>query len=106
MPRPLRTWQVAGTELLAGTTCVKLTGAQQSEHWASPRADDVAWRRKDTVWLAPRLGIAQKIERVIERRRLQDEIEWLGEAAGESRRDGRHKIAGCDGGDGRGNRWT
>lgn len=66
--RPLRTWQVVGTELLGGTTCVKLTGTQQSEHWTTPRADDVAWRRRDTVWIGPRLGIAQKVERVIERR--------------------------------------
>src|SRR5262249_11428664 len=27
-----------------------------------------AWRRQDTVWMAPRLGIAYRVERVLERR--------------------------------------
>src|SRR5262249_10291301 len=30
--------------------------------------DHAAWRRQDTVWLAPRPGVANRVERLIERR--------------------------------------
>ena len=66
--RPPRTWQVMGAEPCGGVTCIKLTGNQQSDDWDRPRADHTAWRRRDTVWLMPQLGVAQKVERVIERR--------------------------------------
>jgi peroxiredoxin len=66
--RPARKWTVAGTGSVNGTTCVKLVGTQQSDDWDHPRADRVAWWRQDTVWLAPRLGVAYKVERVIKRR--------------------------------------
>jgi peroxiredoxin len=45
-----------------------LVGVQQSSGWEEPRADQDGWRRTDTVWLIPRLGVAQKVERVIEHR--------------------------------------
>jgi hypothetical protein len=66
--RPPCIWQVTGSEVLHSTLCVKLTGRQQSEDWDRPRADRIAWRRQDTVWLSPKLGIAFKVQRVIERR--------------------------------------
>jgi peroxiredoxin len=66
--RPPHTWTVVGTESCGGVTCVKLVGEQQSDDWDQPRADRTAWRRRDTVWLAPQLGVAQKVERILERR--------------------------------------
>jgi peroxiredoxin len=66
--RPARKWTVAGTEAVNGTTCIKLVGVQQSDDWEKPRADRVAWWRQDTVWVAPRLGVAHKVERLIKRR--------------------------------------
>jgi hypothetical protein len=54
--------------MVSGTLCVKLAGVQQSEDWDRPRGDRAAWRRRDTVWLSPRLGIACRVERVLERR--------------------------------------
>ncbi|HZY85764.1 MAG TPA: redoxin domain-containing protein [Gemmataceae bacterium] len=66
--RPARSWSVAGNEAVRGTACLKLVGVQQSDEWDRPRADRPAWRRQDTVWVAPRVGIAYKVERVIERR--------------------------------------
>jgi hypothetical protein len=66
--RPPRKWTVAGTGPVNGTSCVKLVGVQQSDDWDRPRADRVAWQREDTVWVAPRLGVAFKVERVIRRR--------------------------------------
>src|SRR5262249_49519382 len=66
--RPLRTWKVTGTELVDGVRCVKLLGMQQSEDWDKPRADHTAWRRRDTVWLDPVVGVSHRLERVIERR--------------------------------------
>jgi peroxiredoxin len=66
--RPPRTWRVSGTEMVSGTTCVKLVGTQQSHDWDRPRADRGAWRRRDTVWFAPQQGLAYRVERVLERR--------------------------------------
>jgi peroxiredoxin len=66
--RPPRSWQVAGLEAVNGVTCVKVVGQQQSPDWDRPRGDQTAWRRRDVVWIAPQLGVAQKVERVIEQR--------------------------------------
>lgn len=66
--RPPRAWQVAGLEAVNGVTCVKVVGQQQSPDWDKPRGDRTAWRRRDVVWIAPQLGVAQKVERVIEQR--------------------------------------
>lgn len=66
--RPARLWTVGGTESINGTFCVRLTGLQQSDDWEYPRADTTAWQRRDTVWVIPRLGVAFRVERVIERR--------------------------------------
>jgi len=65
---PAQIWQVAGVESCGGITCIKIVGEQQSNDWAQPRADQSAWRRRDTIWLHPQLNVAQKVERVIERR--------------------------------------
>jgi peroxiredoxin len=66
--RGVRTWRVSGIAPVGAMQCLKLVGTQQSDDWEQPRADHTAWRRTDTVWLAPRLGVAQRVERVIERR--------------------------------------
>jgi hypothetical protein len=66
--RPSRTWKVAGTEMINATQCLKLVGEQKSEDWDRPRADRTAWRRIDTVWIAPRNGLASRVERLIEQR--------------------------------------
>ncbi len=66
--RPPRAWHIVGTEAKNGATCLKLAGQQQSETWSQPRADQPAWRRRDTVWILPQLGIPCRVERVIERR--------------------------------------
>src|SRR4029077_13975125 len=64
--RPPRAWQIVGAESVGGITCVKVVGTQQSDDWERPRGDQASWRRHDTVWLIPQMGIAQKVERVIE----------------------------------------
>lgn len=66
--RPAMVWTVVGTESLAGSPCLKITGVQQSEDWERPRADRAAWRRQDKVWLSTRAGIVCRLERVIEHR--------------------------------------
>ena len=66
--RPARAWHVAGADTVVGARCLKIEGVQKSDDWDRPRADRTAWRRTDTVWLAPRLGVASRVERVIERR--------------------------------------
>jgi peroxiredoxin len=66
--RPARVWRVVGTDTVNGTSCVKLVGLQQTDDWDRPRADRPAWRRQDTVWLAPRTGYTYRVERVIEKR--------------------------------------
>jgi peroxiredoxin len=66
--RPPRTWKLVGGEMVNGTSCLKLVGVQQTDDWDRPRADRAAWQRQDTVWLSLRLGVAYRVERVIERR--------------------------------------
>jgi peroxiredoxin len=66
--QPGRAWKVIGTELIDGVRCVRLLGSQQSNDWDQPRADHTAWRRRDTVWLDPVVGVAHRVERLIERR--------------------------------------
>ena len=66
--RPPQLWTVSGTDTVNATACVRLVGVQQSDDWDHPRADSTAWRRLDTVWIAPRLGLAYRVERVIEKR--------------------------------------
>jgi hypothetical protein len=66
--RPPWRWEILGTAMCSGISCVKLFGEQLSEDWDRPRADQTAWRRRDTIWLAPQLGVAYRVERVIERR--------------------------------------
>jgi hypothetical protein len=100
--RPARRWKVLGMEMVSGTTCLKLEGLQQSDDWDHPRADRTAWRRRDLIWLAPRLGVAYKVERTIERRdpahrdptersltqyELQSEIQYPGQLFEDRRRE-------------------
>ncbi len=66
--RPTRTWRAIGAESIDGERCLKLEGIQKSDDWDKPRGDHTACRRTDTVWLAPRLGAASRVQRVIERR--------------------------------------
>jgi peroxiredoxin len=66
--RPPRSWRVLGLDTSAGVTCVKIVGQQQSYDWDQPRADHTAWRRHDTILVNPKLGVAERVERVIERR--------------------------------------
>jgi peroxiredoxin len=65
--RPPQTWKVTGTETINGTSCLRLEGLQQSDDWDKPRADSSAWRRRDRIWLALRLGVAYRVERTVER---------------------------------------
>jgi hypothetical protein len=66
--RTPRTWRVDGAEIVNNVSCVRLVGVQQSEDWNKPRADHVAWQRRDTVWISPQLGTTCRFERVVERR--------------------------------------
>jgi peroxiredoxin len=66
--RPAQSWKTAGTATMGGVSCVKMVGVQQTDDWEKPRADHAAWRRTDTVWFNTRLGAAQRVERIIERR--------------------------------------
>jgi len=65
--RPDTTWHVAGTEVACGASCMRLEGTQQSDNWGRPGGKP-AWRRQDTVWVSPRTGVAQRVERRIEYR--------------------------------------
>ncbi len=66
--QPIMTWSATGAEQVQGVRCAVLKGVQQSPDWDQPRGDSKGWRRTDTVWVAPRSGLALKIERVVEMR--------------------------------------
>ncbi len=76
--RPLQVWRHTGTEVVASTPCLRLAGLQQSADWDRPRGDHTAWRRRDTVWLSTRAGLAARVERLIERREpnSQEPTQW------------------------------
>jgi peroxiredoxin len=66
--RPDWLWRATQRETVAGNTCIKLVGVQQSDDWDRPRGDHTAWRRTETVWMSTTLGYACRVERRIERR--------------------------------------
>jgi peroxiredoxin len=66
--RPPLIWKLVGSDNAGSLPCWKMAGVQQTDDWEKPRADRSAWKRTDTVWLIPRLGVAQKVERLIEHR--------------------------------------
>src|SRR5262249_31951055 len=66
--RPPLTGRAAGSAMGAGNRSLKLIGEQKSEDWAHPRADRTAWRRQETVWLVPQLGLVYRLEREIQHR--------------------------------------
>jgi peroxiredoxin len=66
--RTTRAWRSAGTENISGATCFKLVGTQHSDDWNSPRTEQSAWKRVDTVWFIPKTGVAARVERTVERR--------------------------------------
>jgi hypothetical protein len=76
--RPLQLWRNTGGEMVGGTPCLRLAGLQQSADWDRPRGDHTAWRRRDTVWLSSRAGVACRVERLIEHREpnSQDPTQW------------------------------
>src|SRR5262249_30652687 len=65
---PPQAWRLAGRESGHRQTRVKLVGLQHSPDWERPRADRSAWRRQDSVWVSPKTGLTQRLERVIEQR--------------------------------------
>lgn len=62
---PPRTLRLVGAEDHAGATCLKLALTQQSEDWDQPRGDRSAWRSETFLWVHPRTGFVQKLERVL-----------------------------------------
>jgi hypothetical protein len=66
--RPLQVWRNTGSDMVGGTPCLKLAAVQQSPDWDRPRGDHTAWRRRDLVWLSARVGVACRVERLIEHR--------------------------------------
>lgn len=66
--RPGRKYHIAGMENLAQGACVKVVGQQLSPDWNLPRGDTTAWRRRDTLLIIPKLGVAQRVIRDLERR--------------------------------------
>src|SRR5262249_35110150 len=100
--RPAQIWKIAGRENVGSVRCVKLVGLQQTEDWHKARADHAAWRRMDSVWINPRLGVGQKVERTIEHREpgrgeptrksfltyeLASDLKYPGELAQDRRRE-------------------
>jgi hypothetical protein len=66
--RPPTAWTVEEADIQQGVRCLKLAGVQQSAEWDRPTGTAPAWRRTDTVWLAPRTGTVVRLERTVERR--------------------------------------
>jgi hypothetical protein len=68
--RPPINWRVVGLEMLAGFPCLHLEAVQMTPTWGRLGNAAVDWQRRETVWLSTDLGVARRVERVIERRVL------------------------------------
>jgi hypothetical protein len=66
--RPPVSWQAAGLEMLDEFPCLRLDGTQRTQGWDLLGREPIAWRRRETVWLSTDLGVARRVERIIERR--------------------------------------
>ena len=66
--QPTMRWQVVGADPAAVSPASSSSGCNKPPIWELPRADSTAWRRRDTLWLHPQLNVAQKVERIIERK--------------------------------------
>jgi hypothetical protein len=66
--RPPVTWRVAGPELLDDFPCLRLEAMQTTPDWDRPGGGRIAWRRRETVWLSTDLGVARRVERIVDRR--------------------------------------
>jgi len=75
--RPPRVWTVIGMEMAGNTNCLRLECLQQTVDWNQPGNDRQAWRRRDTVWVSPSLGVAHKFERSIELKSLREPSQRL-----------------------------
>jgi peroxiredoxin len=102
--RPPLVWRATGMEMIGGNNCIKLVGEQKSNDWERPRADRAAWHRRETVWIAPRLGLAQRVEREIQSRdpgskeatrqsRLRLELESSFQLSGQASEGRKQEIA-------------
>jgi len=65
--RPPISYQLAGTDSLRGSRCLKFTALQQSEDWDKPRPGPNAWRRGETILVSPKQGQVVKLDRTIEK---------------------------------------
>ncbi|HTU23417.1 MAG TPA: redoxin domain-containing protein [Gemmataceae bacterium] len=101
--RPPLTWRADGTEMAGGSSCIKLIGEQKSDDWDRPRGDRSAWRRSETAWLAPHLGLAYRVEREIlqrepahrqatQRSLLRIELESSFQLSGQAADDRRQEV--------------
>ena len=62
---PPRTVRIVGMENQAGISCIKISEKQQSEEWETPRGDRPAWKLERVLWIQPRTGLVQKVERTL-----------------------------------------
>jgi peroxiredoxin len=66
--QPVCKYRLEGTEVVGSTTCLRVAMDQQSDDWDQPRGDSTGWKRQDTFWIMPRLGVAYRVKRTIQRR--------------------------------------
>jgi peroxiredoxin len=66
--RPPVRVRLVGQEGVGNLACVRLELEQKSPEWSDPRGDRAAWRRTETLWVHPRLGVVQRLHRILEGR--------------------------------------
>jgi hypothetical protein len=66
--RPAETWQVQGSDVVAGERCAIHVANQQHANWAKPVGGQPAWHRADSVYVSALDGTARKVHRVIRHR--------------------------------------
>jgi hypothetical protein len=67
--QPPISWRVVGHEQVHGVRCLHLIGEQESD-WDRPAVHRPGWRRTETVWIGGSSGIIERLERVLQCRRV------------------------------------
>lgn len=66
--RPTTTWKITDQDSFRSQSAWKVIGSQKTTHYYTDRIRQAEWRREDRLTVLPNLGVAARIERIVERR--------------------------------------
>lgn len=70
--QPIIRCQVVGSEPMLSTNCVKVIADQESQNWTAESVSVTAWNNRTVLWIDPRSGVVQRVERTFRHRNSGD----------------------------------